>query len=191
MVDPFDHSEYTFQSMGGVVIKVFDGSGNSVLYATRNSPIKYGKPIHVYTNKYRIKELLTISPPRGLKELIYTLFGLIPLNMEYRVVDVATGEVIGCVVQKSKQRITKDDWILTSGGITVGKLKSRRYLLHSMIWPRKYEIIAPDGRVVGRFRQHRTIISKYTMEIADRCIDTRLLVAVGIIVTSLNIYPWV
>jgi len=190
VVDPFDRSEYVFLKYAGAV-EVFDGNGNSVLYAEREGVNKIGKPIHVYTSKYRTKELLTILPPKGRKELAYAVFGIIPQELEYRVVDVATGEVIGCVVQRSKQRITKDDWILTSGGIIVGKLKSRRYILHSMIWPRKYEIIAPDGRVVGRFRQHRTIISKYTMEIADRCIDTRLLVAVGIIVTSLNIYPWV
>ncbi len=107
--------------------------------------------------------------------------------MEYMVTDAVTGEIVGSVVQKSMQRITKDEWILISGGKTVGKLKSVRYILHSLIWPRKYEITAQDGRVVGTFRQHRdTLNFRYTMEIKDRCIDTRLLVAAGIVIATIQ-----
>ncbi len=70
---------------------------------------------------------------------------------------------------------------------TIDKLKSVRYILHSWIFPRKYEITAQDGRVVGTFRRHRDLLNfRYTMEITDRCIDTRLLVAVGIVIVALK-----
>ncbi len=72
------------------------------------------------------------------------------------------------------------------------RLKSIRYWLHSLIWPRKYRIIAQDGREAGTFEQHRNIrkilTAKYKMKIIDRCIDTRLLVAAGIVIVSLRIF---
>jgi hypothetical protein len=193
MVNPFNHSEYIFCKYAGAV-EVFDGNGNSVLYAEREGAKKIGKPIHVYTSKYRTNELLTILPPKGRKEILYS-FGdyefpwcLFSPSLEYKVTDTVTGETVGSVVHKSGQIITKDEWILISDGKTVGKLKSRRYFLHSIIRPREYEISASDERVVGEFSQHREMLNfKYTMEIKDRCIDTRLLVAAGIVITILKV----
>ncbi len=197
MIDPFDHSKYVFYKYAGAV-EVSDGYGNSILYAVREGINKLGKPIHVYTNKYRTEELLTISSPKGRKELFYDLgdhgsllfdllFFMIHPCIEYRVTDAVTGEIVGSVVQKSRQIITKDEWVLISGGKIVGRLKSVRYFLHGMIWPRRYEIVAQDGRVVGKFRQHRNVSNfKYTMEITDQCIDTRLLVAAGIVIVTLK-----
>ncbi len=195
MADPFNHSEYVFYKYAGAV-GVFDGDGNSIMYAEKN---KLGKPIHVYTSKYRTRELLTISSPRGLKELIYVmgdgggklpglLCSVIPLSLEYRVTDVAAKEDVGSVIQKNKIRISliRDDWLLVSGGITVGMLKSIRFR-RGLIWPRKYRIIAHDGREAGTFEQHRDILNfKYTMTITEQCIDTRLLVTAGIIITALK-----
>jgi len=198
MTDPFGHNEYVFYKYAGAA-RVFDGNGNSILYAEREGGNKLGKPIHVYTSKYRTKELLTITSPRGLKELVYVLgdgiglpWSIIPLSLEFRVTDATTGKVVGSAVQRSRRRITKDEWFLTSGGITVGKLTSIRYFTHSLIWPRKYRIVAQDERVVGTFEQHRDTLRdilnfKYTMKITDRCIDTRLLVAAGVVITALTI----
>ncbi len=195
MVDPFDHSVYVFYKYAGAV-EVFDFNGNSLLYAEREGANKLGKPIHVYANKHRTEELLTISPSKGRRELAYVfrdgsvlslLLSAVSPYIEYRVTDTVTGEVVGSAVHKDKQVITKDEWILISGGKTVGKLKSVRYILHSWIFPRKYEITAQDGRVVGTFRQHKDLLNfRYTMEITDRCIDKRLLVAVGIVIVALK-----
>ncbi|WP_202318750.1 hypothetical protein [Archaeoglobus neptunius] len=186
MADPFNHSEYIFYKYAGAV-GVFDGDGNSIMYAEREGVSKIGKPIHVYTSKYRTKELLTISSPKIWKESVYISWPITPPNWEYHVTDVAAKEDVGSIVQKSRIRITRDDWLLISRGITVGRLKSIRYWLHSLIWPRKYKIIAQDGREVGTFEQHREILNfKYTMTITEQCIDTRLLVAAGIIITALN-----
>ena len=144
MIDPFNRSEYVFYKYAGAV-EVFDCNGNSVLYAEREGANKLGKPIHVHTNKYRTKELLTISSPKGRKELVYTLgdsclrrpfglpFSIIPLNMEYRVTDAVTGEIVGSVVQKSMQKITKDEWILISGGnCWQGEIRSIHFPWYSL-----------------------------------------------------------
>ena len=195
--DPFNHNEYVFHRYAGAV-GVLDGDGNPVLYAEREGTNKMGKPIHVYTSRHRTEELLTISSPKGRKELLYNLgdrgsflfdllFFMIPPCAEYRVTDAVTGEAVGSVVHKSRQIITKDEWVFISGGKIAGRLKSVRYFLHGIIWPRKYEIVTQDGGVVGTFRQHRDMLNfRYTMEITDRCIDTRLLVAAGIVITILK-----
>ena len=195
--DPFNHSEYVFHRCAGAV-EVFDGDGNPVLYAEREGMNKMGKPIHVYTSRHRTEELLTLCSPKGRKELLYDLgdrsplfnliFFIIPPCIEYTVTDAVTGEVIGSVVQRSRLIFVKDEWDLISGGKTAGRLVSTRYFLHSIVWPRKYKIVTQDGRVVGTFRQHRKMLNfMYTMKIEDMCMDTRLLVAAGIVVTILKI----
>ncbi len=193
---PFNHSEYIFYRYAGAV-GVFDGDGNPVLYAEREGTNKDGKAIHVYTSRHRTEELLTLCSPKGRKELLYYLgdrslllnliFFIIPPRIEYTVTDAVTGEVIGSVVQRSRLIFVKDEWDLISGGKTAGRLVSTRYFLHSIIWPRTYKIVAQDGNAVGTFRQHRKMLNfRYTMKIEDMCMDTRLLVAAGIVITILK-----
>ncbi len=194
MVDLFDCSEYVLYKYGEVSklgIRIFDGNGNPIIYAERRGLIRFGKPIYVYTDKYRTKELLRISPPSWWKEFIYSggfpFFGFVPVSMEYSVTDSITGEFVGSIVHESRQRITRDDWTLISGGKTAGWLKSIRHILHSIIWPRTYEIVTQDGKVVGELKQHRDIyIYRYTMKIEDLCMDTRLLVAAGVVIVALK-----
>jgi len=131
-----------------------------------------------------------------LKELIYVLgdWGLnglpwfiVPISLEFHITDVVTGEDVGSVVQKSKYRITKDEWSLLSKGEMVGKFMPIKYYVHGIICPRRYEIVTREGRTIGLFEQHRNVSNfKYSMMITDRCIDTRLLVSAGIIIATLK-----
>ena len=57
-------------------------------------------------------------------QVAFRFFGFIPLSIEYSVTDSITGEAVGSIVHESRQRITRDDWTLISGGKRLAEVRS-------------------------------------------------------------------
>ncbi len=188
MVDPFSLTTYIFCKYAGAV-GVLDTEGNTVLYAEREGISKLGKDTHVYTNKYKTNKVMTIHSPRALDELspIRTF-----VTRKYVVEDAVSGEIIGEITQRMLVNIVNDEWDILSNGNYLGKVRETslvRHVFHGLFLPRKYFIESANGEIVGTIEELRSLANiKFLMEISDPgVIDTKLLVAVGILFGLLKV----
>ncbi len=186
MADPFSLTTYIFCKYAGAV-GVLDVEGNTVLYAERKGIGKLGKDTHVYTSKYRSDEVMTIRSPRALHEL-----SPIRTFVTRKYVVEASGEVIGEITQRMLVNIVNDEWNIFSNGNYLGKVSETslvRHVFHGLLLPRKYVIESASGEIIGTIEELRSLANiKFLMEINEpEVIDTRLLVAVGILFGLLKV----
>jgi len=189
--DPFNLEELIFEKIAGGA-RVYDLEGNLLLYAEREGMSKLGKCIHVYPSKYIKREILTIKPlQKSLKEVIDLRM---PVGLSFEVVE-SSGKSLGIISQTSvwERKLTKiviDKWLIKVNDEVITKIEEVslvRHLIRSYFFPCKYQIVS-NGEIIGYFEQLRKFINfRYHMKINIPKVNTKLLVAWGILYSILSV----
>ena len=140
--------------------------------------------------KFRLKEDFRFTDPEtGAERFRVKASSILDIAAAYDIVDSQSGERVGAVKREAISFFKHEYSLLSPDGTVVASVREdnvplaiARRLLTTLI-PFSYEVVTPDGRVVGEAHEHFSLRDKYSIELHGDEVDPRLVV-IGMVVVD-------
>ncbi|TGN18137.1 hypothetical protein [Leptospira idonii] len=122
-MEAFNHSKFyskkSFLKIFGGEVKIFNETGEQLLFYVKQKAFKLKEDITVYNDENKSQELLKIKAR-----------SVIDFSAAYDVLDVKSNQQLGTLQRKGFASIIKDEWvILDASGKSIGTIQEDSYLL--------------------------------------------------------------
>ena len=176
----FDGTRYEVRQKIGI------GTKYNVYEAGSDSPILTAKK-----KKLKLKEDFRFTTPGGEEAFRVKADSVLDIAAAYDIVDSRTGERVGSVKREVASILKHEYALLDADGETVASLREDSHLMAAVrrlvttLVPFSYDIVAPDGTVVGEVNERFSFRDKYTIDLTGD-LDPRLAVVGTVVVDAIE-----